>query len=803
MKAELCKLLKKVLLILTVLSSCFSASSTHILSITPSSISFGNQIINSSVEGDVTITNSGSGVIQVQAVTLAAASGFALTGWSGRTALQPGQSLQLGVVFTPTAQDNYSATLTLNTNASDDTVAITGVGVALPPSSGVNVSISPATSTVQVGKSQQFSASVIGATNSALNWLVNGVQGGNSTAGTVSSSGFYSAPNNVPSNPSVVVTAAAAADPTSTANATVTIMPAPAPISVSISPANVTLQAGVSQQFTATLTNTPNTAVTWSATTGSISSSGLYTAPTVAANTIATVTATSVADPSKSASATVSITAAPPAVAVFISPTSATVSSGGTQQFTATVSNTTNTAVTWSATAGSVSSAGLYTAPPVTANTTATVSATSVADPSKSANATVSITAPPPVVAVSISPTSATVASGGTQQFTATVTGSSDTGVLWSIQGTGTISSTGLFTAPAVTESDIITATSHVDPTKTATATVIVVSTTTSNNYYVSTTGNDSNDGTASDNAHAWRTITHAGSLAVAGDTVHVLPGTYNGNVNTVRSGTATSRITYLSDTKWEAKIVGSGSGVMWDNSASYIDVIGFDISGPGCVGLDFYGVNDRAISNNVHNGAPFSTCSGGGAGIDESGLYAGNEYLANFVHDVGISDSLCGASGHKGVHGLYKKNPGKVINNVLINNCAFGVHAWSDPHNMVIVGNTAIHNLAGGIIVTSDTTVIHDISVRDNIAVNNGTGQPSPSVGLGLLLETNTGGFGANIFFTNNLTFGNNGGEAIDNGTNQDAPVIDIDGGSRPVGLAWDIGGYEFGSSPAAWPWY
>ena len=82
MKAELCKLLKKVLLILTVLSSCFSASSTHILSITPSSISFGNQIINSSVEGDVTITNSGSGVIQVQAVTLAAANGFALTGWS-------------------------------------------------------------------------------------------------------------------------------------------------------------------------------------------------------------------------------------------------------------------------------------------------------------------------------------------------------------------------------------------------------------------------------------------------------------------------------------------------------------------------------------------------------------------------------------------------------------------------------------------------------------------------------------------------------------------------------------------------
>src|SRR2546429_130321 len=59
------------------------------------------------------------------------------------------------------------------------------------------------------------------------------------------------------------------------------------------------------------------------------------------------------------------------AVSVAISPTSATVGAGGTQQFTATVTNTNNTAVTWqvngvpggNATAGTISSAGLYTAP--------------------------------------------------------------------------------------------------------------------------------------------------------------------------------------------------------------------------------------------------------------------------------------------------------------------------------------------------------------------------------------------------------------------------------------------------------
>src|SRR5207247_2365393 len=81
-------------------------------------------------------------------------------------------------------------------------------------------------------------------------------------------------------------------------------------------------------------------------------------------------------------------------VSVSISPTSATVLSGGTQQFSATVKGTNNTGVTWTATKGTVSSTGLYTAPTVTSNTTAGVSATSVADTTKSASAAVTITAP-------------------------------------------------------------------------------------------------------------------------------------------------------------------------------------------------------------------------------------------------------------------------------------------------------------------------------------------------------------------------------------------------------------------------
>ncbi|SRR6266498_522448 len=78
-------------------------------------------------------------------------------------------------------------------------------------------------------------------------------------------------------------------------------------------------------------------------------------------------------------------------VQIAITPTSATVVSSGTQQFTASVSGTSNTNVTWSATAGTVASGGLFTPPSVTQPTTVSVTATSAAAPTKTATATVTV----------------------------------------------------------------------------------------------------------------------------------------------------------------------------------------------------------------------------------------------------------------------------------------------------------------------------------------------------------------------------------------------------------------------------
>jgi hypothetical protein len=101
---------------------------------------------------------------------------------------------------------------------------------------------------------------------------------------------------------------------------------------------------------------------------------------------------------------------------------------GQTKQFTATVTGSSNTAVNWTSTGGTVSNAGLFTAG--SAAGSFSVTATSAADTTKSASASVTIQQPPPpTVSVTISPTSATLQPAQTKQFTATVTGGSNTNV--------------------------------------------------------------------------------------------------------------------------------------------------------------------------------------------------------------------------------------------------------------------------------------------------------------------------------------------------------------------------------------
>ncbi|MDK6080412.1 DUF4214 domain-containing protein, partial [Massilia varians] len=163
------------------------------------------------------------------------------------------------------------------------------------------------------------------------------------------------------------------------------------------------------------------------------------------------------------------------------------------------------------------------------------------------------------------------------------------------------------------------------------------VSAATASSYhlYVATTGSDSNPGTQ---ARPFKTINKAASVAKASTTVHVAPGTYNGNVSTKLSGTSTGLIRFVSDTKWGARIVGSGTEVMWLNNGSYVEINGFDITGPGRLGIQNMGSNTLVTNNRVHHLALSGGCTGsGGAGIVNANYSSSaGSIIGNVVHDIG-----------------------------------------------------------------------------------------------------------------------------------------------------------------------
>jgi hypothetical protein len=358
-----------------------------------------------------------------------------------------------GLYTAPSTAGTYTVSAT---SAADSTKSASATITVSQPAQ-VSISVSPYTANIQTGGQQQFTASVSGTSNTGVAWKA--------TGGTVTTTGLYTAPFTAGT---YTVTATSSADSTKSASATVTVSQ-PAQVSISVSPYTANIQTGGQQQFTASVFGTSNTGVGWKATGGTVTPTGLYTAPSTAGTY--TVTATSAADSTKSASATVTVSQ-PTQVSISVSPGTASLQGGGQQQFTAMISGTSNTAVTWTASGGTITTSGLYTAP--TTAGTYTVMAVSAANSSTSASATVSVSAPQ-AVSISISPTSIAMPEKWQQQFSARVSGSASTGVIWTVsKGTGTITQSGLYTAPQAVETDVVTATSQADSTKSASATITI-----------------------------------------------------------------------------------------------------------------------------------------------------------------------------------------------------------------------------------------------------------------------------------------------------------------------------------------
>jgi predicted dienelactone hydrolase len=271
----------------------------------------------------------------------------------------------------------------------------------------------------------------------------------------------------------------------------------PPQVSVTFSGGNSqTIGQGQIITITATIANDPSAkGVSWAfAGPGSLSkqtsTSVEYDAPaSVVTNGSVTITATAVADTTRSAVYTVNLAT----IVVSVSPDNVSVVANSVQTFTATVQNdASNSGVTWTISpasgAGTLSGATktsvTYNAPasPPSNDLAVTITATSAATPTQSVSANVVV----PAIMISVDPNGAIVVAGTKQVLTATVTNDpGNAGVVWSISpapGAGTLSdvtkTSVTFNAPATTPpSDVvvtITATSVTDATKTFPVTVTI-----------------------------------------------------------------------------------------------------------------------------------------------------------------------------------------------------------------------------------------------------------------------------------------------------------------------------------------
>ena len=268
--------------------------------------------------------------------------------------------------------------------------------------------------------------------------------------------------------------------------------------------------------------------------------------------------------------------------------------------------------------------------------------------------------------------------------------------------------------------------------------------------YYVSTSGSDANSGTQS---APFRTIQKAANTVTAGGTVHVAPGTYAETITSANNGTASSRIRFVSDTKWGAKIVPSSNtstDTFWDNRGDYVTIDGFDVDGTNgsanwLSGIYTGGSYTVIQNNHVHhistNGIDSSK---GGSGIGTDSYFGGvsDDVIGNVVNDIGPTSGT-----H--FHGIYISTNGNISNNLVYSIQSDCLQSWHNANHVKFINNTAFNCFNGaGVLVGGGNfyngyTAGNDYSVvANNIVYDSAYG----------IIENGTTGI--HNIYTNNLVY-------------------------------------------------
>ncbi len=381
-----------------------------------------------------------------------------------------------GFYTAPSNIGSFTVTATVGAASKSTTVSVINTGPTIATPASANPSPATGTTTAlsvlgaddagEAGLTYTWSLTSVPAGASNPTFSVNGSNAAKSTVATFSKAGIYG----------FLVTVADADGGSTTSSVSVTVNPTVA--SITVSPATPTLVGGSTQQFTASAFDqfgdavAPSPTFTWSATNGTIDSTGLYTAPIGSSTDTVSAAVGSVSN-----SATVTVLNNGPTIATPASATPSPVT-GTTTSLSVLGADDAGEAgltYTWSVTsvpAGAADPTFSANASNAAKNSVATFSkagvygflVTVVDGDGGSTTSSVSVTVNQTVTSIAVSPLTPTLGRGGTQQFSANSTDQFGDAVSpaptydWSATG-GTINSSGLYTASSALGTFSVTAT--------------------------------------------------------------------------------------------------------------------------------------------------------------------------------------------------------------------------------------------------------------------------------------------------------------------------------------------------------
>ena len=244
------------------------------------------------------------------------------------------------------------------------------------------------------------------------------------------------------------------------------------PVEISLDPSSLSMKVGEDKSLTATVKNAADTSVTWTSDNASVATVENGTVHAVDAGTTV-IRAQSIADTSKTASCTVTVTSNEENITITLDATSLSMKEGEEKTISATVTGTSDTSVTWSSSDSAVATIDSSGKIKALKKGEATITATSKASSGKTATCKVSVAAKDELK-ITLDATTLAMKVGEEKTLKESVTGTSDTSVEWKSSDSAIVSvDKGKVKALKKGEATI-TVTLKVDTTKTATCKVTV-----------------------------------------------------------------------------------------------------------------------------------------------------------------------------------------------------------------------------------------------------------------------------------------------------------------------------------------